>query len=123
MFSYLKTRHNSRLALDPTDPDIEMDQFKRHNWKQFYADVKEIIPSNAPKFLGKEFLFRTYVDTNFARDCLTRQSRFGFIVMFNSAPLYWFSKKQSSMETSSFGSEFVAMRQCCEDLKRLKIQA
>ena len=40
--------------------------------------------------------------------------------MLNNAPLYWFSKKQSSMGTSSFGSEFVAMRQCCEYLKGLR---
>ena len=28
MFSYLKTHHNSRLVLDPTYPDINMDDFK-----------------------------------------------------------------------------------------------
>ena len=58
MFSYLKAHHNSRLVLDPTYPDIDMDQFKRHNWKQFYGDVKELIPKNAPRSLGKEFLIR-----------------------------------------------------------------
>ena len=36
------------------------------------------------------------------------------------APIYWFSKKQTSIETSSFGSEFVAMKQCCEYLKGLR---
>ena len=102
MFSYLKTHHNSRLVLDPTYPEINIEQFKRHNRKKFYGDVKEIILLNAPKFLGKKFLIRSYVDADFAGDNLTRQPRSRFIVMLNNAPLYWFSKKQSSMETSSF---------------------
>ena len=119
MFSYLKTHHNSRLVLDPTYPDIDMDHFKRYNWKQFYGDIKEILPKNAPRSPGKEFIIRSYVDADFAGDSLTRRSRSGFIVMLNNAPLYWFSKKQSSMETSSFNSEFVAMWQCCEYLKGL----
>ena len=40
--------------------------------------------------------------------------------MINNAPLHWFSTKQSSLETRcSFGSEFIAMKQCCEYLKGL----
>ena len=70
--------------------------------------------------IGKEFIIHAFVDADFAGDSLTRRSRSGFLVMLNSAPLFWFSKKQSSMETSSFGSEFVAMRQCCEYLKGLR---
>ena len=30
MFSYLKAHHN--LVLDPTYPDIGMDDFKQYNW-------------------------------------------------------------------------------------------
>jgi hypothetical protein len=35
-------------------------------------------------------------------------------------PIYWSSKKQNSVESSSFGSEFVAMQQCCEYLRGLR---
>ena len=110
IFSYLKQHHNSRLVLDPTYPEIDLDGFKKHNLKQFYGNVKELIPSNAPRAIGKEFIIRAYVDANFAGDSLTRRSRTGFIVFVNGSPIYWMSKKQSSLETSSFGSEFVAMR-------------
>ena len=120
MFSYLKCHHNSRLVLDPTYPDIDMESFERKNWKQFYGDLKELLPSNAPRGIGKEFIIRAYVDADFAGDNLIRRSRTGSIIMINNAPLYWFSKKQSSMETNSFGSEFVAMKQCCEYLKGLR---
>ena len=61
-----------------------------------------------------------YVDADFAGDKLTRRSRSGFIVLLNGAPIYWFSKKQGSCETSTFGSEFIAMKQCCEYLRGLR---
>ena len=51
---------------------------------------------------------------------MTRRSRSGFIVFLNSAPIYWTSKKQTSIETSSFGSEFIAMEVCCESLRGLR---
>ena len=51
---------------------------------------------------------------------MTRRSRTGFIIYINSAPIYFMSKKQGSCETSTFGSEFVAMKQCCEYLRGLR---
>ena len=38
----------------------------------------------------------------------------GFLIYLNCALVYWWSKKQTSVESSSFGSKFVAMKQCCE---------
>jgi hypothetical protein len=32
----------------------------------------------------------------------------------------WFSKKQNSVESSSFSSEFIAMKKCCEYLRGLR---
>ena len=48
------------------------------------------------------------------------RSRTGFIIFLNSVPIFWFSKKQRSCELSTFGSEFVAMKQCCEYLCGLR---
>ena len=57
---------------------------------------------------------RTFVDSDHAGDMITRRSRIGFLIFLNNAPIYWFSKKQGSCETSSFGSKFIAMKSCCE---------
>ena len=120
IFAYLKLHHNARLVLDPSYPDIDMNDFTKRNWKEFYGDAKEAKPLNAPRPLGMEFLIRAFVDADFAGDLITRRSRSGFIVMLNMAPVYWFSKKQSTIETSTFGSEFCAMKQCCEYLRGLR---
>ena len=41
-------------------------------------------------------------------------------MFLNSALVYWMSKKQTSIESSSFGAEFIAMKQCCEYLRGLR---
>ena len=53
------------------------------------------------------------VNADRALDTITRHSRMGFLVYLNCAPIWW-SKKQNSVESSSFGSKFIAMKQCCE---------
>jgi hypothetical protein len=67
-----------------------------------------------PEPRGFGFLMGAYVDADHATDTMTRKSRTRFFVFLNSAPIYWMSNKQASVETSSFGSEFCAMKQCAE---------
>ncbi len=39
----------------------------------------------------------------------------------SNAPIYYTSKKQeTSVETTSFGSEFIAMKTCCEYVRGLR---
>ena len=59
-------------------------------------------------------MMRVKVDADHASDTITRHSRMGVLVYLNCAPIYWWSKKQNSVESLSFGSEFIAMKQCCE---------
>ena len=112
--------HNARLVLDPSYPDIHINDFEKKSWKEFYRETEKAKPTNAPRALGLEFLIRCFVDADFAGDPISRRSRSGFIVMLNMAPVYWFSKKQSTIETSTFGSEFCAMKQSCEYLRGLR---
>ena len=73
-----------------------------------------------PEPRGLGFAMRAKVDADHASDTVTWLLRTGFIVWLNCAPVYWMSKKQASVESSSFGSEFVAMKQCCEYLRGLR---
>jgi hypothetical protein len=63
---------------------------------------------------------RAYVDADHVTDTMTQKSRTGFLVFLNSAPIYWMSKKQASVETSSFGSEFCVMKRCAEYVRGLR---
>ena len=96
--------------------------FDRKDWtaSEFGLSLNEELPTNMPQPRGMGFVIRSYVDADHAGDTITRRSRTGFLVYLNSAPVYWMSKKQTSVETSSFGSEFIAMKQCTEYIRGLR---
>ena len=71
VYSYLKANHNSRMAFDATYPKINMSSFTEHSWTNFYGEVEEAVPPNAPKARGKEVDIRLYVDSDHANDELT----------------------------------------------------
>jgi hypothetical protein len=61
-----------------------------------------------------------FVDADHAGNRVTRRSHTGILLYLNCAPIIWFSKAQSTVESSTFGSEFVAMRICVELVEALR---
>ena len=120
MMSYLKIKHNSRLAMDPNYPPINEESFKTQDWSQQYGDIKEAIPTNAPPPKGKEVVLRMMVDSDHAGDTTDRRSRTGYMIYVNMALIDWLSKKQATVEKAVFGSEFVAMTHGVETLRGLR---
>ena len=121
IFAYLKAHHNAEMVFDPSEPDIDEDKFVKEDWKSsVYTNAKESVPKDAPEARGLGFKIRAFVDSDHAGDERTRRSRSGYMVFVNNAPIYWTSKKQGSIMTSSFGSEFIAMKECCEYLRGLR---
>ena len=51
---------------------------------------------------------------------ITRRSHTGILTYVQNAPIIWFSKRQNTVESSSFGSEFVALRIAMEILVSLR---
>ena len=86
------------------------DQVEEPEWREFYPNAEEVLPHDMPEPLGNPVQMTTFVDSDHAGDKVTRRSRTGVLVFLNRAPIVWFSKKQNSIETSSFGSEFTAMK-------------
>ena len=108
------------MVFDPSYPDIDMDKFEKHNWSEtVYGCGPEDLPSNMPKSRGLGMIVSVYVDSDPAGDTLTRRPRTVFLVYCNSALVYWMSKKHRSIEISSFGSKFCAMKVCTEYLQGL----
>jgi len=114
VFGYLKAHHNSRLVHDPSYPKIYHSRFLEADWANFYGDIKEPIPHNAPESLGMPVNILIYVDADHAGDKLTQRSRTGFLIFINNSLISWYSKKQGSIEAASFGSEFMAMKTVSE---------
>ena len=123
IFAHLKKCHNTELVFDPSDPVIDESKFEAKDWatSEFgHLENKEELPPNAPEPRGLGFTMRANVDADHASDSVTRRSRTGYLVWLNCSLISFSSKKQTSVETSSFGSEFIAMKQCCEYIRGLR---
>ena len=63
-----------------------------------------------PELKGKVVKMTVYFDTDHAHDLETRRSVTGVLLMLNHTPINWYSKRQSTVETSTYGSELIAAR-------------
>ena len=81
-----------------------------------YSDCKEVLPSDAPVPLGQPILTTTYVNANLMHDLLSGKSVTGILHLLNKTPIKWYSKKQATIETATFGSENVAARSSVEQI-------
>ena len=121
VFAYHKKHLNTEMVFDPSEPEIEMNSFQRQDWSYLIystpgEELKEALFSNMPKPLGKGFTVQCFGDADHEGELFTHRPRTGYIVLLNNAPIYWFSKKMSSIQTSTFDSEFMAMKQATEYL-------
>jgi len=53
-------------------------------------------------------------------DMATGKSVTGILHLLNQTPIDWYSKKQATVETATYGSEFVAARTCVEQIIDLR---
>ena len=89
MFSYLKSHHNAEMVFDPSDPDIDMNDFEEKDWSgTVYATAsKEELPPNMPEPRGQSMKMVCYVDSDHVGDSVTRRLRTGFLVFLQSSPI------------------------------------
>ena len=123
MFAYLKSHANSEMVFDPSRVEFDKALFQKKDWDYYiYAqaasDSQEELLPDMPKPRGKGMDMRVYLDSDHSGDTVARRSRTGFVIFLNGAPIYWNSKKQTSCETSSFGSELCTM--CFEASHRVR---
>jgi len=60
-----------------------------------------------------------FIDANHAHNKVTRRSHTGVLIYLNKAPIIWFSKSLRMVDTSTFGSEFIALKMSTELIKSL----
>ena len=73
-----------------------------------------------PESLGNLVQLLAFVDANHAGNMKTRRSHKGILIYINQAPIIWYSKRQNTVESSSFGSEYIALRICTEMVETLR---
>ena len=122
VFSYLKGHLNSTLVFDDMEIKSEINEIQPdEDWSDFYPDaMEEKCPPNCPKPRGPTINMTTYTDADHAGNLVTRRSHTGIIHFLNNAPISWYSKRQTTVEASTFGSEFNALRVAVDQIVAMR---
>jgi hypothetical protein len=111
MYGYLRKFASAAIRVKVLEPDFNELPEQEFDWCQsVYGKVEELLPTDAPKPLGNAVTTVTYTDANLYHDMLTGRSVTGILHLCNQTPVDWFSKRQATVETATFGSEFTAAR-------------
>jgi hypothetical protein len=110
IFGYIKSHNRSKLVLDWQYRDwSNVNWSEGADWKEIYPGAAEALPPGAPEPLGGEVQLNVFCDAAHATCLMTRRSTTGILVFLNGVPIKWYSKRQNTVESSTFGSAFVAM--------------
>ena len=111
IMGYVKKFSKAKLIIDPSLPPHEQYPYDDlNNWHDLYPDSVMEILYDAPKPKGPPVRVTIWVDADHARDKLTCRSVTGILVMINHTVARTFSKHQTTVELSTYGSELVAAR-------------
>ena len=128
IFEYLEKFARSWTVMDHDSYEVQWHPFKneispeeRANiMKQIYPDAIESFPHNVPVPRGKSVDINVFVDADHAGNRVTRRSHTGILIYINCAPIIWFSKRQNTVETSTFSSEIIALKIAVELVEGLR---
>ena len=108
---YLANLPHGALRFRVHEPDYSNLLHKEYNRQRtVYRGGKEEIPHDIPDPNGKQVTTTTYVDANLHHDQVTGKAVTACLHMVNATPSHWHTKRQATVETATFGSEFVAAR-------------
>jgi hypothetical protein len=118
LYAYLKKHEKSKMVFDPTKMDHP--EHPSYDWSSFYGEVTEQHAPDEPEARGHAVQTTCWVDSDHAGDLVSRKSRTGVFIFINCAPIVCHTKKQGSIETSSYGSELSAMKTAVELIEGLR---
>ena len=100
----------SRIVFDANNaPLTDHSMFQPANWSDIYGDIKEELPPDMQEPLGNVVTTYCFIDANHAGNVVMRRLHTGVLLFVQNAPIIWYSKGQNTVETSLFGSEFIAL--------------
>jgi hypothetical protein len=120
IFGYLKSHERSRLVFDDTTLYFDESRFTKCDWSEYYPGAEDPLPPNMPQPRGRSVMVSCYVDADHGGCRVTRRSHTGILILVNRAPILWLLKRQNTVETSTFGSEFIALKTAVEMVEGLR---
>eukprot|EP00934_Nitzschia_sp_Nitz4_P004676 Nitzschia sp. Nitz4//scaffold468_size5769//118//5631//NITZ4_009203-RA/size5769-snap-gene-0.0-mRNA-1//-1//CDS//3329552515//4666//frame0 len=118
---YLAKMKHGAIRIRTEVPDLSDLPDPQYDWdRSIYVGAQEELSASDPPPLGKPVKLISYVDANLFHDLITGRSVTGVLHLANQTPIEWFSKKQSTVETATYGSEFVAARTATEQIMEIR---
>ena len=108
--------------MNPALPNIDYSVFNTESspFLEIYRDAVEERPWDSPIPRGNPVTMTAFVDASHRSNKMTGRSHTGYVIFLNKAPILWYSKRQQTVETSAFLSEFIALRVCIEAIRGLR---
>jgi hypothetical protein len=122
MVGWLSKMRDLTIRFRTDEPDFSDVEDEEYDWERsVYGNVKEEIPEDAPRPLGKAVITSTFYDANMYHNLLTGRAMTGILHFLNQTPIDWYSKRQSTVQSATYGTEFVAARTGTEQATDLRI--
>ena len=119
---YLAKMRHGFIRVRTDEPDYSGIPKANYDWSRtVYGNVKEERPHNAPRPLGKRVIHTTYVDANLYHDFATGKAVTAVLHVINQTIVDWFTKKQGTVETATYGSEFAAARAAIQQITGMRL--
>jgi hypothetical protein len=114
-FAYIKRHLQSKILIVPRIRPWDHLDWTSKYWCRFYPDINgEVLPYDMPPSRGRQVQINFFCDAAHATDLVTRRSTTGIIFFLNGTLIMWYAKRQNMIESSTFGSEFVALKIAAE---------
>ena len=121
IYSYAIRTTDYAIRFRTESPDYSFLPDQDFDWTySVYGDVHEILPDDMPESLGEAVTTTTTMDANLNHCLATGKSLTGCLHFVNKTPVDWYSKKQATVETATYGSEFVASKTTTEQIMDIR---
>ena len=121
IYSYAIRTKDYAIRFRTEQPDYSFLPDQDFDWTySVYGDVHEILPDDMPEPLGEAVITTTTMDANLNCCLATGKSVTPCLHFVNKAPVDWYSKKQATVETATYGSEFVAAKTATEQIMGIR---
>ena len=109
-FGYLQQNCRFYIKYDINELDLTKYKIEKYYWFVYYGKIKEETPFGAPEIKDKAVMTYGFFEASHVSCLVTRRSTSCVILYINRTLIKFFSPGQNTMETSTFGSEFVVGR-------------
>ena len=121
IYSYANRTKDYAIGFRTDQPDYSFLPDQDFDWTySVYDSVQEILPDDMPEPLGEAVITTTTMDANLNHWLATGKFLTGCLHFVNKTPVDWYSKKQATVETATYGSEFVAAKTATEQIMDIR---